>query len=181
MHRSPPLAAALLWVAAANALGPVPVAAAPVEAFFAPAPFTHQSVRAQIVRHIAAAHTSIDIAIFEFTAGEITRQLRAAAARGVHIRVVMDRGQVERDQRGSSEYRSLQRARIVVRLVSGLPRDGLMHNKFAIYDRRVVQTGSYNWTERAEKGNWENAVFIADPALARTFAAYFERLWDAGS
>jgi len=53
---------------------------------------------------------------------------------------------------------------------------GIMHNKFAIFDDKEVVTGSYNWTENAEKYNYENALFISDPEVVNKYIKEFERL-----
>ena len=50
------------------------------------------------------------------------------------------------------------------------------HDKFAIFDGRLLVTGSYNWTSSAEAWNYENALFLDDPALITRYAVRFERL-----
>jgi len=52
-----------------------------------------------------------------------------------------------------------------------------MHHKFAIFDRRLVATGSYNWTQSAERANYENLVLLDDPDLVARFVREFQRLW----
>ena len=52
-----------------------------------------------------------------------------------------------------------------------------MHHKFAVFDRRVLLTGSYNWTRSADRDNRENFVVSDDPVLLRRFRAQFEQLW----
>jgi phosphatidylserine/phosphatidylglycerophosphate/cardiolipin synthase-like enzyme len=52
-----------------------------------------------------------------------------------------------------------------------------MHDKFAIFDGRLLVTGSYNWTESAEAANFENALFLDDPGLVARYADAFERLF----
>jgi phosphatidylserine/phosphatidylglycerophosphate/cardiolipin synthase-like enzyme len=54
-----------------------------------------------------------------------------------------------------------------------------MHHKFAIFDRRIVVTGSFNWTRSATTENNENIVVIEDPAVVQRFSDEFERLWKA--
>ena len=53
-----------------------------------------------------------------------------------------------------------------------------MHHKFAIFDREVLLTGSYNWTRGAAEYNSENFVTTADPRLVAAFRAEFDRLWE---
>jgi phosphatidylserine/phosphatidylglycerophosphate/cardiolipin synthase-like enzyme len=52
-----------------------------------------------------------------------------------------------------------------------------MHHKVMILDQRVVITGSYNFTRRAEEVNDENLLIIEDPGLARAFAEEFTRVY----
>jgi len=54
-----------------------------------------------------------------------------------------------------------------------------MHQKFAVIDRSVVLTGSYNWTASADKFNHENLLLFSDAApLADDYRKEFFLLWD---
>ena len=53
-----------------------------------------------------------------------------------------------------------------------------MHHKYAVFDRRCLLTGSYNWTRSAAKNNEENFIITYDPRLVSEFLAAFEELWD---
>ena len=52
-----------------------------------------------------------------------------------------------------------------------------MHNKFAIFDGKLMVTGSYNWTNNAEHFNYENAVFITDPNVIMQYQKDFDNIW----
>jgi len=52
-----------------------------------------------------------------------------------------------------------------------------MHHKFALFDGRLLLTGSYNWTRGAADDNHENFVVTDDPHLLRAYAQAFEDLW----
>ena len=54
----------------------------------------------------------------------------------------------------------------------------IMHNKFAVFDGKMVETGSFNWTTSADRYNFENALFISDPAVAARYESEFERIWE---
>ena len=56
---------------------------------------------------------------------------------------------------------------------------GLLHDKFAVIDERVVLTGSYNWTAAAENKNAENLLIIKDKVIARKYTDQFHHLWGA--
>jgi phosphatidylserine/phosphatidylglycerophosphate/cardiolipin synthase-like enzyme len=53
-----------------------------------------------------------------------------------------------------------------------------MHNKYAIVDEHIVETGSFNWTERAQDFNWENIQIDDDADLAAAYLNNFEKLWN---
>lgn len=55
---------------------------------------------------------------------------------------------------------------------------GQMHNKFCVFDRTIVWTGSFNPTVRGDSRNDNNVIVISSPALARSFSDEFEELWD---
>ncbi len=117
---------------------------------------------------------TIDIAIYSFTDRKIARALIKAHNRGVKIRVIIDYGN------GKSRYcvgPLLEKAGIRVRYKRGSG-GGLMHNKYAIYDRKILSTGSFNWTSNANKRNDENLVVIKnDTHLIELYQKNFNKLW----
>ena len=148
----------------------VPSAAlAASEVYFSP----KGGIRQRLVAAIRGANESIDVAVYHITSFELADALGAAKARGVRIRILTDR---EKLRAGGGAYRILERHRIPVRAL-GSADDGLMHHKFAIFDDRLVATGSYNWTQTAERANYENVVLIDDPKVVARFTEEFQRLW----
>ena len=139
----------------------------------APAPAASQvyfdGALAALVEQVEAATASIDVAIFDFTSAELATALVRARDRGVAIRIVAD----ARQARGRrSAIPLLRSAGIDVRIARGR---GVMHQKFAIFDGRLLVTGSYNWTDAAERRNSENALFLDEPALVARYGEWFER------
>ena len=55
---------------------------------------------------------------------------------------------------------------------------GYMHHKFAIVDRKVLITGSLNWTTQAIQNNRENVLIMEDEEYVRLFLEEFERIWE---
>jgi phosphatidylserine/phosphatidylglycerophosphate/cardiolipin synthase-like enzyme len=54
-----------------------------------------------------------------------------------------------------------------------------MHQKFAVIDRRLLFTGSYNWTHSADSRNDENLLMFRNAeALAEEYRKAFFRLWE---
>jgi cardiolipin hydrolase len=146
------------------------VAAAPAsEVYFSP----NGGARQRLVRAIEESRKTIDIAIYSFTASELAEALYAAKARGVRIRVLVDR---ESAETGGSGIRGLRLNGIAVRSL-GAREQSLMHHKFAVFDERLVATGSYNWTNSAEHANYENLVVLEEPTVVARFQQEFRRLW----
>ncbi len=149
---------------------PVDTGEVRTEVFFSP----RGGCRDAIVNLIENSRESIDIAIYSFTSRKIAKALIDAHRRGVKVRVIIDEGN------GKSRFcvgPLLEKAGIEVRYKRGSG-GGLMHNKYAIYDGKVISTGSFNWTESAEKRNDENLVIIEnDSKLIKMYEKNFSKLW----
>jgi phosphatidylserine/phosphatidylglycerophosphate/cardiolipin synthase-like enzyme len=114
-----------------------------------------------------------DLCNFTITDNRISRAILAAHQRGIRIRIVSD------DWKATdlgSDIEHLERAGIPVALDSS---PAHMHHKFALFDSRLVATGSYNWTRSAAQENQENLVVTDHPELLKRFSQEFERLWIA--
>ncbi|HWP60146.1 MAG TPA: phospholipase D family protein [Candidatus Acidoferrales bacterium] len=150
-----------------------------VQACFSPVP----GCADRILRAISSARREVLVAVYAFTNDELAQALVQAHRRGVNVQVVLDR---EFDQEnGNSKGNFLEKQGIKLRRVSGLKPptgdkgSGLMHQKFAVLDRSIVITGSYNWTAAAEKFNHENLLLFHDAApLAEDYRSEFFRLWN---
>jgi len=141
------------------------------EVFFSP----EGGIQDQIIKHINLSQSSIDVAVYSFTSGDIAEALGNAAKRGVKIRVIRDASQ---SSEKNDENSYLRQAGIPVEIRAGRGR-GIMHDKFAVFDNALVFTGSYNWTNNAEHQNWENALFTDDPKVIQAYNAQFAVLWAA--
>jgi len=53
----------------------------------------------------------------------------------------------------------------------------LMHHKFLVIDKKILISGSSNWTSRALAGNWDNIIATSVPALVTPFSQHFSELW----
>ncbi len=134
-----------------------------------------------IIREIDQAQREILVAVYAFTSYDLAWTLVKANKRGIKVRVVLDE---EFDQENSySKGSFLGQHGLQIRRVSGLTRrnqdSGLMHQKFAVIDRKVILTGSYNWTASAENFNDENLLLFRDAGpLAEEYRKEFFRLWE---
>ena len=138
---------------------------------------------AHILREIEQAKKELLVAVYALTSDELAGALVQAKKRGVAVQVVIDR---EFDARtDNSKGKFFEANKIPLRRLSGsnsksLERDaGLMHQKFAVIDRKTVFTGSYNWTHSAETANDENLLLFRDAGpLAEEYRQAFLRLWE---
>lgn len=137
-----------------------------IENYFSP----EDGVRQHVVEYLRAARQSIRVLAFSFTADEIKDAMLERERGGVTLQGVFE----QRNAGGQgSEFEQLKNSGQVYI-------DGncyTMHHKIIIIDDRIVITGSYNFTSRAENDNDENLVIIDDPALAQQYVAEFDRVF----
>ncbi len=137
-----------------------------------------------LVRAIDAATDSIDIAIHGLALREIAAALVRAKIRRVRVRIVMNQTHIfpekPRDTR-SPEVQLLLDQGFEMKMLRGGDMFGVMHNKIAIFDSQILETGSYNWTHAADTWHWENAMFHAEQARIRAYQAYWDWLWSVSS
>jgi phosphatidylserine/phosphatidylglycerophosphate/cardiolipin synthase-like enzyme len=138
---------------------------------------------AHILREIEQAKRELLVAVYALTNDELANAIVQAKKRGVAVQVVVDRDFDASNDRSKSKF--LEGQKIPLRRLSGskaktTEKDaGLMHQKFAIIDRKIVFTGSYNWTHSADSLNDENLLLFRDAApLAEEYRKAFLRLWE---
>ena len=136
-----------------------------------------------ILREIDTAKHELLVAVYAFTSDDLAGALVQARKRGVAVQVVVDREFDRLNDNSKSKF--LEGQKIAVRRIAGAMSSpgekdsGLMHQKFAVIDRRVVFTGSYNWTHSAESRNDENLLMFRDAGpLADEYRKAFLRLWE---
>ncbi len=139
------------------------------EALFEPRQDCAARLRSLIARSVA----SLEICVFTITDDSLARAILDAHRRGLRVRVTTD---YEKSLDRGSDVERLQRQGVAVRFDQSPDH---MHHKFALFDRRLVVTGSYNWTRSAARNNHENIVVSDDGRLLQAFGAEFDRLWAA--
>ena len=167
----------LVWIAVAFDIATA--ADMVVQACFSP----QGKCSAYLLREIEAAKKELLVAVYAFTNDELASALVQAKKRGVAVQIVVDR---EFDLANeSSKGKFFESQKIPVRRISGgksknqEKENGLMHQKFAVIDRRIVFTGSYNWTRAADTVNDENLLLFRDAGpLAEEYRKAFFQLWE---
>jgi phosphatidylserine/phosphatidylglycerophosphate/cardiolipin synthase-like enzyme len=147
-----------------SAEAPAPQTAAPIEVYFSP----NGGCTDAVLKQLKAAQSSVLVQAYWFTSAPIAKALVETHARGVKVEVILDlsRAQIDNTQ-----------ANVLVD--GGVPtfidaHHVTAHNKVIIVDGRVVVTGSFNFTEQAEKENAENLLVIRDRAVAEKFTANWQ-------
>lgn len=133
--------------------------------------FTPEDIKRQILRAIEGSQESIDIAVFEITSNDILNALIKAQERGVHIRMVMDR---KRTFVKSPLSRIHKRKKFVTKV---LIQKGIMRNNFAVFDSKLLMTGSYYWNENVNKFNRYNVIFTDEAKVLVKYQREFDRLF----
>jgi len=135
------------------------------------------SIEAHLIDKINAAQTSIHIASFEFDLTPVAEALVAAKQRGVDVRWVTDdeSGLQADEEPGHGQFAMLQKAGIEVKDDG---RTALMHNKFWIFDRQWVWTGSTNITVNGGFKQNNNTIVIRSTRLAEIYEREFDEMWN---
>jgi phosphatidylserine/phosphatidylglycerophosphate/cardiolipin synthase-like enzyme len=123
----------------------------------------------RVVGEIAKARREILVLAYSFTSKAITEALIAAHKRGVMVDVILDHSNEKEDHTDlglliDSEVKPLVDAK-----------HAIAHNKVMIIDRRIVMTGSFNFTNQAEHENAENLLVLRhDRELVASYRQNFE-------
>ncbi|MGC8501416.1 phospholipase D family protein [Desulfurella sp.] len=134
----------------------------------------------KIISLIDHSKRSIDVAMYSFTSRPLAQSLINAKKRGVKVRLLLD-GEWNSPKNKYSKVEYLLKNGINIRFAKAhkyYDRYGIMHNKFAIFDDKIVETGSLNWTAQAPKANDENVLVIDRVDIANVYKKQFEELWN---
>lgn len=125
----------------------------------------------RLLRAIDEARATLDICVFTITDDRISRALVQAHRDGKKLRIITDD---EKAFDPGSDIGRLEGIGVEVR-TDRLPAH--MHHKFAVFDRSLLFTGSYNWTRSAAEHNFENLLVSDDRRHVEPFLQAFEGLW----
>lgn len=133
----------------------------------------------EILTNINSAKSSIDMAIYGYSSTpEIEKAIKDAQNRGVKIRLIYDV-----NTKNQNIYPDTFK---FVSLIANSKSDGglkdsnaTMHNKFYIFDNKIVITGSANLSHTDMSGfNSNNIIVINSPDVAKIYKTEFEQMFD---
>ena len=127
----------------------------------------------KLVRFIQSATTSLDVAIFDLNLDQVAHEILVKSKK-IPVRILVDRRQAKGDH---SLVPLLIKAGANVRI--GHQR-GIMHNKFTLVDGKMLELGSFNYTNGAAFKNNENQLYLAQPKIVAAYKNRFEKIWAEG-
>jgi phosphatidylserine/phosphatidylglycerophosphate/cardiolipin synthase-like enzyme len=122
-----------------------------------------------LVEAIDGAQLSVDAAMYSLGIFAVRQALIHAHRRGVTVRVVMESDNMDR-----KDVQALQEGGVEI---VGDRRQGLMHNKFMVIDRREVWTGSMNFTDDGAYNDRNNLLRIESVPVAQDYESEFNEMF----
>jgi len=147
----------LIMMLVTNAYAEMKTWPAQVSACFTP----HQDCTSQLVQYINNTKESIYMQGYSFTSGPIGKALVNARKRGIIVKAILDKSNFDCSRFSYASY--------LIR--NGIPvwndyTPNIAHNKVMIFDKAVVETGSFNFTKSAQFYNTENVIFVDSKIIA---------------
>lgn len=131
-----------------------------------------------IIAELNKATQSIVIAVAWFTRADIFAVLLQKARAGISIQLALSNDRINKNDKIAINQDELNHFENCQTYWIGDGNKELMHHKFCVIDNMTVITGSFNWSMRAEKNNFENITISQDTMLAKAFYQEFYKIID---
>ncbi len=146
-----------------------------INVFFPPDDDVHKL----LLELLSHEKTAISMAAYMLTDRTIAQALVDARDRGVRVEIITDSGCLKSEV---GQIQWLQKQGISIHVYFGWNRatmSNIMHDKFIVFaknkdNKKVVWTGSFNFTQSARKNNQENVVIFGDAYATERFTHQFE-------
>jgi phosphatidylserine/phosphatidylglycerophosphate/cardiolipin synthase-like enzyme len=123
----------------------------------------------RVIDEINQAQREIEMQAYSFTSEPITRALIAAHHRGVKVTIVLDKSDIKE----RSDAGEVAGDRIATFIDD---KHSIAHNKIILIDGQTIVTGSFNFTNQAERANAENLIVLhGRPKLYAAYDANFKQ------
>ena len=132
----------------------------------------------EILNNINKSQDSIDIAIYGYSkVPEIENALQKAISRGVKIRLIYDT-----DSNGKNIYPDTDRIVSLIKLnncdKNSAESRNIMHNKFYIFDNKILITGSANLSHTDMSGFNSNSIIVINSTeISKVYQKEFEQMY----
>lgn len=144
-------------------------------------PYEQKDALSSLIKTIDSSQKNIDISIYSFTHREIAKSLKNAAKKGVKIRIIYDYESNEDNPRSTigylSKYNGIQTCLLQGKRAKNDKYNGIMHQKIALIDGKILFIGSANWSKNAFENNYEVLLRSDDKAMILKAKSYFEKMF----
>ncbi len=135
-----------------------------------------ENIRPAICQELEKATSSIYVAVAWFTDPILFRILEQKLKENVQIRIFLVDDEINFGSYGL-DFSKLERASSGTHAAKiHKIAETLIHHKFCIIDKKVVLTGSYNWTKKAATKNRENLIITEELEYVKPYLEEFEFL-----
>ena len=131
-------------------------------------------IRTTITKYIEESTSEICIAVAWFTHRDMFQAVVNVLDRKVKVSVILIDDIINRGPNGLDFATYIAKGGTIKFMNT---RKLLMHNKFCLFDSKVLITGSYNWTYSAEMRNAENIIATDEENVCLAFREQFGMLW----
>lgn len=132
-----------------------------------------ENIENEIISQIESSTKSIKLAVSWFTNARIFDSLLVKLKKNIDVELVINDNEINNNS-NSYDYNKLIKSGCKLYFVN---KKYFMHHKFMIIDEIVLVTGSYNFTEQAEKVNRENVLVIkGNPGIIKMYIKELERI-----
>jgi len=130
----------------------------------------YNSPESALVRTIDGAESEFYGAFYDITSSPVVNALVRAKKNGVDVKLVTEK----------KNYSRPEVTRLISHGIEVVPDSGsgLMHNKFAVIDGKILWTGSYNVTKNGSAKNNNNAIKIYSGQLADIYLNEFIEMFN---
>jgi len=133
-----------------------------------------QNIQSTIVENIKNASEDIRIAIAWFTNKEILGELIEKILCGVRCTILVSDDVINKRLNLASIVNHGGELKIIPTAETRF-----LHEKFAIFDNKILITGSYNYTKNAEYNNFESIIITDDSKLIQQYSIRFKNICDS--
>jgi phosphatidylserine/phosphatidylglycerophosphate/cardiolipin synthase-like enzyme len=134
-------------------------------------PFFNKDIKPAILNAMTQAKREISIAVAWMSDQDIIERLLQKSNEGIAVTIILS-SEAREEIVKSIESRSNGSIRVYILTKVG---KSMMHHKFCVIDKKVLITGSYNYTHNAIS-NDENVVVIESEEVAKFFVEEYSKL-----
>lgn len=132
----------------------------------------YTGIENKLISSISTAKKNIKVAVAWFTNPKLYNAILDKKKEGVIIQLLLSDDQANFTNE-NVDFQNMIDNGIVIRITKS---PHFMHNKFCVIDDAILFSGSYNWTLKAERLNFENVIYSEEKILVQQYQDYFDLL-----